>query len=74
MVQKVQRKFYMNPNEQLYTVGLTKNYACTIIYCTKFQQLKCKDNYLPISTHGNVLNFCMHAHSIVSSLYKNFHN
>jgi hypothetical protein len=62
----------MNPNEQLYRVGLTKIILVQQFLVQIFQQLKCKDNYLPISTHVNVLNYCMQVHIIVSSLYKMF--
>jgi hypothetical protein len=52
--------------------GLDKTYICAVFHCAKLQELKYKNNYLQISILANVLNFCMHVHIIVSSVYKNF--
>jgi hypothetical protein len=63
----------MNPNEQLYTVDLSK-----IILMQKFivQNFNNSNAWIIIYqyTHGNVLNFCMHVHTIVSSVYKKLQN
>jgi hypothetical protein len=61
------------PFEQIVTVGLTK---CVFVQYFIIQNCKNSNTnfFLQISTRASTLNFCMHAHIMISSLYKNFHN
>jgi hypothetical protein len=43
---------------------------CSIMHCTKLQELKHKTIYLQIYILGNTLNFCRHVHIMVSSSCK----
>jgi hypothetical protein len=56
------------------TSGLDQTHICAVVYCTKLQELKYKNICLELSALYNVLNVCMHVHTIVSSLYKIDHN
>jgi hypothetical protein len=53
--------------------GPNQIHICAVFHCAKLQELKCKDKYLQIYVCANVLNFCMHAHIMSSTSYKNFH-
>jgi hypothetical protein len=48
--------------------------CCSIKHCTKFHKVKHWSIFLEIFVHVHKLNFCMHVHVMVISLYKNFHD
>jgi hypothetical protein len=64
----------LDSSRETLTSGLDHTHICVVVYCTKLQELKYKNICLELSALYNVLNFCMHVHTVVNSLYKVVHN